>query len=223
MPRWLHGTETPLPAWADENGLVALGGTLEPERLLSAYRAGVFPWSSQPVPSWWSPDPRAVFDLNLSTPRSVRRSASRGGWRFTLDQDFTEVMRGCAHPAPGRPERQTTWITPDFVAAYEELHRRGHAHSIEVHEGDALVGGLYGVAIGGYFGGESMFHRRADASKAALFYLIERLRLGGFRLLDAQAMTPHLARIGARPVPRAEYLTRLRTALALPARLLPDP
>jgi leucyl/phenylalanyl-tRNA--protein transferase len=199
------------------NGLVAVGGTLHPDTLLSAYRAGIFPWSSDPALTWWSPDPRAIFDLTSYRPhRSVGKTARRCGWRFAVDRDFEGVMRRCAEATPERP---ATWITDDFISSYAELYRRGHAHSIEVYEGDELVGGLYGVTIGGFFGGESMFHRRADASKAAVGYLVERLRAGGFTLLDAQMPTPHLARIGAVSIPRAEYLHRLRDALAIEAKL----
>jgi leucyl/phenylalanyl-tRNA--protein transferase len=203
-----------------EEGLVALGGTLDPDTLISAYRAGVFPWSSDPVLSWWSPDPRAVFDLDSWQPhRSAARSARRGGWWFSIDRDFVGVMRACAEPGPGRP---SSWITDEFVRSYGVLHERGLAHSIEVWEGDDLVGGLYGVALGGFFGGESMFHRRTDASKAAVGHLIERLRAGGFTLLDAQVPTPHLESLGAITIPRAEYLTRLRRALPVRATLKSD-
>jgi leucyl/phenylalanyl-tRNA--protein transferase len=203
---------------AREDGLVALGGTLDPDTLVKAYRAGVFPWSSDPVLSWWSPDPRAIFDLVTWRPhRSTARSARRAGWRFSVDQDFDGVMRACAAAGPDRP---STWITDDFRRAYGELFRRGMAHSIEVWEADELVGGLYGVALGGFFGGESMFHRRTDASKAAVGYLIERLRAGGFSLLDAQVPTPHLARLGAIEIPRADYLARLRRALDQAANLI---
>jgi leucyl/phenylalanyl-tRNA--protein transferase len=196
-------------------GLVAIGGTLDPDRLVTAYRAGIFPWSSDPAVTWWSPDPRAIFDLETWRPhRTIARSARRAGWRFTMDRDFAGVMRACGESTTLRP---ATWITDDFVRAYGELHRRGVAHSVEVWEGDALVGGLYGVALGGFFGGESMFHRRTDASKAAVGYLVERLRAGGFSLLDAQVQTSHLERLGAVTIPRADYLARLRTALARPA------
>ena len=196
---------------------MALGGTLDPDTLIAAYRAGVFPWSSDPVISWWSPDPRAVFDLPTWRPhRSTARSARRSGWRFTIDRDFSGVMRACAEAGADRP---STWITDDFVRSYGELHRRGLAHSVEVWEEGELVGGLYGVALGGFFGGESMFHRRTDASKAAVGHLVERLREGGFSLLDAQVPTPHLARLGAESIPRTDYLARLRHALTLPARL----
>jgi leucyl/phenylalanyl-tRNA--protein transferase len=158
-----------------------------------------------------------VFDLPSYRPhRSVTRAARRAGWRFTVDRDFAAVMRCCAAETPARTG---TWITNEFIAAYSELHRRGHAHSIEVYEGETLVGGLYGVTIGGFFGGESMFHTRRDASKAAVAYLVERLRAGGFTLLDAQMPTPHLERIGAVAMPRDEYLHRLAEALPVPANL----
>jgi leucyl/phenylalanyl-tRNA---protein transferase len=199
------------------NGLVAVGGTLDPDALISAYSAGVFPWSSDPVLTWWSPDPRAIFDLTTwRAHRSIWRSARRAGWRFSVDRAFEAVMRSCGEATEERP---STWITDDFVRSYAELFRRGRAHSIEVWEGKELVGGLYGVALGGFFGGESMFHRRTDASKAAVAYLVERLRAGGFSLLDAQVPTPHLARLGAISIPRAEYLARLRAALTRRARL----
>jgi leucyl/phenylalanyl-tRNA--protein transferase len=196
------------------DGLVAVGGALTPESLLRAYRAGEFPWSSDPMVTWWSPDPRAIFDMERYRPsRSLRRSIRRAGWTFTLDRDFEGVMHRCAEPTPSRP---TTWITGDFVAAYTELHRRGTAHSVEVYEQDQMVGGLYGVSIGAFFGGESMFHLRPDASKAAAAHLVQHLRGRGFVLLDAQVPTPHLASLGAVEISRDEYLARLRQAIDLP-------
>jgi leucyl/phenylalanyl-tRNA--protein transferase len=199
------------------NGLVAVGGSLHADTLLAAYRSGIFPWSSDPALTWWSPDPRAIFEIDRYRPhRSVGRTARRCGWRFAIDRDFAGVMRLCAESTTDRP---ATWITQDFISSYTELHRRGHAHSIEVYEGDELVGGLYGVTIGGFFGGESMFHRRTDASKAAVAYLVERLRAGGFTLLDAQMPTPHLSRLGAVNIPRLDYLARLRAALPIAAAL----
>jgi leucyl/phenylalanyl-tRNA--protein transferase len=197
-----------------EDGLVAVGGTLHPDLLEQTYRMGVFPWSSEPAVTWWCPDPRAVFDLDgFRASHSLRKRIRQMGWTFHQDRDFEGTMRRCAEPTPDRP---ATWITDDFVAAYTELFHRGEAHSVEVYEGDEPVGGLYGVAIGGFFGGESMFHRRSDASKAALAHLVSHLRSSGFALLDAQVMNPHLARLGARDIPRAEYLRRLREAVALP-------
>jgi leucyl/phenylalanyl-tRNA--protein transferase len=201
--------------WPD--GLVAVGGTLDPDTLVSAYRAGIFPWSSEPAVTWWSPDPRAIFDLASWRPhRSIAKSARRAGWRFSVDRDFPAVMRACGESTELRP---STWITDDFLNSYAELHGRGLAHSVEVWEGDALVGGLYGVAMGGFFGGESMFHRSTDASKAAVAYLIERLRACGFSLLDAQVQNAHLERMGAVTIPRTQYLARLRAALGQPVRL----
>ena len=196
------------------DGLVAVGGAVTPESLLRAYRAGVFPWSSDPMVTWWSPDPRAIFEMERFRPsRSLRKRIRRAGWTFTVDRDFEGVMCQCAEPTPSRP---TTWITGDFVAAYTELHRRGAAHSVEVYQEEELVGGLYGVSIGGFFGGESMFHRRPDASKAALAHLVQHLRQRGFVLLAAQVPNPHLTSLGAVAISRDEYLARLRHAMALP-------
>jgi len=217
---WLDGYPDRLDH-ADPGGLVGFGGEIEPRTVLDAYRVGAFPWSSDPVATWWSPDPRPVFEIATYRPhRRLRRRMAHAGWRFTLDRDFGAVMRACAEPTP---EREETWITPDFIAAYGALHRDGHAHSVEVWEGEALVGGIYGLAIGGYFCGESMFHRRPDASKAALAHLVERLRAGGFVLFDAQYPSGHLIRIGATLLRRPAFLARLRAALAVEARLAPDP
>jgi leucyl/phenylalanyl-tRNA--protein transferase len=200
----------PLPRWAAQLGLVAVGGDLRPERLLTAYRHGVFPWYSEGEPiHWWSPNPRAVLDLDaLHVSRRLRRTVRSARFTVTVNEDFAGVIRGCAD-RPG----EGTWITADMIAAYEELHRLGHAHSVEAwHEG-RLAGGIYGVTVGGLFAGESMFTRVRDASKVALVYLVERLRQRGFRLFDIQMLTEHTARLGARAIPRAEYLRRLREAL----------
>jgi leucyl/phenylalanyl-tRNA---protein transferase len=196
-----------------DDGLVAVGGTLDPDILEKAYRMGIFPWSSAPAVSWWCPDPRAIFDLNaFRASRSLRKAVRQSGWTFHLDRDFEGTMRRCAEATSDRP---STWITEDFIASYGELHRRGLAHSVEVYEGEEAVGGLYGVAFGGFFGGESMYRRRTNASKAALSHLITHLRARGFVLLDAQVMNPHLASLGACDIPRVEFLLRLRKALAL--------
>jgi leucyl/phenylalanyl-tRNA--protein transferase len=197
-------------------GLVAVGGRLDADTLTRAYRAGVFPWSSDPEITWWSPDPRAIFDLASYAPsRSLRKSVRRAGWTFTIDGDFEGVMRACAESTDLRP---STWISEDFIAGYVELHRRGHAHSVEVREGGKLVGGLYGVTFGAFFGGESMFHRRTDASKAAVAFLVEHMKERGFELLDAQVPNPHLMSLGAIAIPRRDYLARLELALAKPAK-----
>lgn len=217
MLLWLDPKVVPDPERAQPNGLVAVGGTLAPEMLLAAYRRGLFPWSSDPVVSWWSPNPRCVFDLATWKPhRSVSKTMrQQPTWRYRVDTAFEAVMRACAAPTPDRP---STWITDDFVASYCELNRRGLAHSVEVYDGDELIGGLYGVSLGGFFGGESMFHRRTDASKAAVVSLVGRLRRGGFTLLDAQASNPHLKRLGAILIPRKKYLAQLATALTVSAK-----
>jgi leucyl/phenylalanyl-tRNA--protein transferase len=175
---------------------------------------GIFPWSSEPAVTWWCPDPRAIFELDsFRVPRSLRKQIRQSGWTFHLDRDFEGTMRRCAEPAADRP---STWISEDFIVSYSELHRRGIAHSVEVCEGEEVVGGLYGVAIGGFFGGESMFRRRSNASKAAVAHLVAHLRARGFALLDAQVMTPHLASLGAIEIRRAEFLRRLGEAMVLP-------
>src|SRR5437667_3437780 len=199
-----------LPELADDLGLVAIGGDLRPERLLQAYRNGVFPWYDEDEPiCWWSPDPRAIFELDgLHVSRRLRRTLRSGRFTLTVDRDFAGVIRGCAE---GREEG--TWITPEMIRAYDALHSLGSAHSIEAWQEGELAGGIYGVAIGGFFAGESMFTRRRDGSKVALAFLVERLRQRGFQLFDIQFRTEHTARLGAIEIPRAEYLARLRRAL----------
>src|SRR5262249_12235113 len=150
---------------AEAAGLVAVGGDLSPPRLLLAYRSGLFPWTVHPI-TWWSPDPRAVFELGaFRVSRSLRRTLLRPVFGITRDKAFRLVMEGCAAPGPGR---RTTWITPDFLEAYTRLHDQGHAHSLECWQNGQLVGGIYGVALGGFFAGESMFHKVSNASKVAL-------------------------------------------------------
>jgi leucyl/phenylalanyl-tRNA--protein transferase len=199
------------PERADEMGLVAVGGDLQPQRLLEAYRRGVFPWYDEGDPvCWWSPDPRAVIELDgLHVSRRLGRTLRSGRFSFTVNKTFGAVIRGCAH-RPG----EGTWITPDMIRAYEALHRLGHAHSVESWCGGELAGGIYGVAVGGLFAGESMFTRRSEGSKAALVFLVDRLRRQGFELFDIQFLTEHTARMGGVEIPRREYLRRLRKALA---------
>jgi leucyl/phenylalanyl-tRNA---protein transferase len=204
----------PPPDEAGDEGLLALGADLEPGTLLAAYRAGIFPMPLAGVRemTWFSPDPRGILPLaEHHVSRSLRRSARR--FTVTCDLAFGEVIAGCADARRGGG-----WITPAIRAAYERLHALGWAHSIDVwDEAGALAGGLYGVECGGLFAAESKFHARTDASKAALLALVERLRAaGGERLLDVQWTTPHLERLGARDVPRPEYLRRLAAALELP-------
>jgi leucyl/phenylalanyl-tRNA--protein transferase len=200
---------------AREYGLVGVGGDLRPETLLAAYKAGNFPWYDESMPiCWWSPDPRAIFDLNTFRPRRrLARTCKSGRFQMTINRAFGAVMRGCAD-RPG----EGTWITSAMLAGYEELHRLGHAHSVEAWHDGQLVGGLYGVALGGFFAGESMFHRQRDASNVCLVHVVNHLRQRGFVLFDTQFVTDHTARMGAIEIPRREYLRRLRAALALDVR-----
>ena len=209
----------PDPRGAEED-LVALGADLEPGTLLAAYRQGLFPMRVGPGGplGWWSPDPRGVIPLaGWHAARSLRRSARR--YDLTVDAAFPAVVAGCADPS-----RPHGWIDESFLAAYTRLHELGWAHSVEVwatgEAGRALVGGLYGVAIGGFFAGESMFHRARDASKVALLTLVEALPPAGGVLVDVQWCTPHLASLGAVEVPRDQYLTRLADAVGRPPRRL---
>ncbi|MFQ3670069.1 MAG: leucyl/phenylalanyl-tRNA--protein transferase [Verrucomicrobiia bacterium] len=211
----LHGesADFPDPRLARDDGLVAVGGDLSPELVLRAYRKGIFPWSAKPV-TWWSPQPRGIIPLDaFHIPSRLKRRLRRGEFRFTFNTAFSEVVRGCASPAPGRLD---TWITKPFLRTYTQLHHLGVAHSIETWHQNQLVGGLYGVALGGFFAGESMFHRYPNASSAALVTLLTALRDHGFVLFDTQVVTPHTARFGAIDVPRESYLSRLDHALALP-------
>ena len=206
----------PPPHLATAEGLLAVGGDLSRERLLLAYRRGIFPWYSHGEPIlWWSPDPRLVIypdQLHLS--RSLRRTLRRGTLRVTADRDFESVIAHCARIR--RPNVQGTWITPSMEAAYCDLHRVGVAHSVEVWESGRLVGGLYGLSLGRAFFGESMFSRRCDASKVALAYLVRHLESRGFHFIDCQVSSAHLARLGAREIPRRRFLEELARALKAP-------
>lgn len=196
---------------------LAVGGDLEPETLLDAYSHGIFPWPDDHGRLWWwSPDPRCVVPLDgFHVSRSLRRTLRSGRFTHTVDRAFTDVVRGCADRAEG------TWITPGYARAFQRMHELGHAHSLEVWDGDGrLVGGVYGLALGGAFMAESMFHRVTDASKVALWHLAELLRARGFTLLDAQLPTPHLQSLGAVTIRRDEYLARLAAALPLRRRFV---
>lgn len=199
-------------------GLLAIGGDLSPARLLNAYRHGVFPWSSEGQPLlWWSPDPRMVFRsgaVHLS--RRFRRSLARSTWRVRADHRFDAVVAGCAR-AP-RPGQDGTWITAEMAAAYAELHRLGHAHSIEVMDGDELAGGLYGVALGRMFFAESMFSGQGGASKVALAALASRLSGWGWPLVDAQLETAHLRTLGAEAWPRPRFLEAIAGLVEAPGQ-----
>ena len=197
-------------AW---DGLVAVGGDLSVPRLRLAYRSGLFPWTANPV-TWWSPDPRGILELDgLHVSRSLAKEIRRGAFQVTINRAFPEVIAACA--ASGK-KRGSTWIAPDFIAAYVQLHQAGGAHSLEVWQDGALAGGIYGVAINGLFAGESMFHLRDNASKVALYCLVEHLRERGFLLFDIQMATPHTRSMGAVEISRAEYLRRLRLAMEKP-------
>jgi leucyl/phenylalanyl-tRNA---protein transferase len=199
----------PDPAAADAEGLVAHGGDLEPSTLVTAYRHGIFPWPyDEESLLWWSPDPRAVLPLDaLHVSRSLARTLRSGRFRVTLNTAFPTVIDGCA-------AREETWITPALREAYVRLHALGWTHSLEVWGPDgALAGGLYGMAVGGLFAAESMFHRARDASKVALVALVQHARSVGITLLDVQVPSPHLASLGVRTIPRGEYLTLLTAAL----------
>jgi len=206
----------PDPSLAEEDGILAVGGDLSPDRLLRAYCEGIFPWFNEGSPIlWWSPDPRLVlFPDELHVSSSLARTIRRGRYRITADAAFGRVIRGCSRA--DRPGQDGTWITTEMIAAYEELHRLGYAHSFEAWSGEALVGGLYGVNVGGAFFGESMFSERPDASKVAFVRSVEFMRGNGVELVDCQVRTDHLVRLGAREIPRTEFLDRLDGLLAKP-------
>lgn len=224
--RWLSRADEPdaFPpadeALTEPNGLLAAGGDLTPARLLAAYRRGIFPWYEQGQPIlWWSPDPRAVlFPDGLKVSRSLKRSLAKGGFEVTVDTAFDRVVAGCAAP---RRYTDATWITTEMARAYSRLHRLGWAHSFETWRANELVGGLYGVAIGRVFFGESMFARVTDASKVALVRMVEALRARGFELIDCQVASQHMTSLGAVPMPRAEFLRRLAELCEPPGR--PEP
>lgn len=194
------------------DGLVAVGGDLSVSRLLLAYRSGIFPWTDDPI-TWWSPDPRGIFELDrFHVSRSLARTIRKGVFEVTVDRAFRQVIEGCAAPAP---RRRSTWISAGFVKAYTRLHREGHAHSVECWRSGQLAGGIYGVAIGGLFAGESMFRRVRDASKVALVHLCQRLAQRGFALFDIQEVTPITRQLGAVTISRDEYLKRLASAVSM--------
>lgn len=211
----------PPPQLASPSGLLAVGGDLSPARLLLAYRNGIFPWYDEGMPILWHcPDPRMVLKTeDVHLPKSLRKTIRREPFTLTLDTAFSEVVRGCAEAS--RPDQEGTWITDDMSRAYCTLHELGYAHSVEAWEGEMLVGGLYGVSLGGVYFGESMFTRAPDASKVAFAFLVEVLRSRGIHLIDCQVYTEHLARFGAKEVSRDAFLTSLNDALERPT--LPGP
>ena len=226
LPRLGANPASPFPplraALREPDGLLAVGGDLSPTRLLNAYAQAIFPWFSEGDPIlWWSPDPRVVFDtarFRLSS--RFRRALRRSEWTLSADLDFAAVMRACAL-IPRAGQDGGTWIGERMLAAYLELHRLGHAHSVEVRDGDRLVGGIYGVAIGRMFFGESMFSAESGGSKLAMAALARALAGWGWPLIDAQVENPHLLSLGARRLPRAEFAAQAAELAALPGRIGP--
>ena len=209
----------PDPRDAPFGDIVAVGGNLHPLNLRRAYARGIFPWPIEGWPlTWFSPQERAIIEFeNLKVPRSLSKVRRCAPYRLTIDAAFPDVILACARIK--RRDEQGTWITPDMFRAYCRLHEQGHAHSVEAWDGDALVGGLYGVDAGGAFAGESMFYLRPNASKLALLHLIEHLRQRGLDWLDIQVVTPHMQALGARAVTRSEFLEKLDGTLALKLKL----
>ena len=213
MPVFLLSKESisfPSPELASEEGVLAVGGDLSPERLLLAYQYGIFPWFTEKEPIlWWSPDPRFVlFPKDLKVSRSMRPYFNQQKFQVTYDQAFEQVIRQCRQPRKGQWDTDT-WITEDMVRAYVRLHKIGYAHSVEVWEKNELVGGLYGISLGKCFFGESMFTRVSNASKFGFITMVKRLQSYGFRLVDCQQQTRHLASLGAKAIPRQEFMTLL--------------
>jgi leucyl/phenylalanyl-tRNA--protein transferase len=208
----------PPPDLAESDGLLAVGGDLSTERLLRAYRMGIFPWYGDDSPIlWWSPDPRMVFVPSEWTPsRSLQRLLNKGAFTVTMDTDFPAVIEACAN-ARG-PGRDSTWITADMMKAYIRLHNEGYAHSVECRLDGELAGGLYGISLGACFFGESMFSSVSNASKVALAVLMKHLAAWSFSLVDCQVKNDHLVRLGAHEVPRAQFLAMLGEALEMETR-----
>jgi leucyl/phenylalanyl-tRNA---protein transferase len=209
----------PPPRLAEPDGLLAVGGDLSVPRLLLAYSQGIFPWYNQGDPIlWWTPDPRCIIDpADFHISRSLTKLLHRRSFITTCNQAFTQVVAACAELR----EQNGTWLGPDMRQAYGRLHQLGYAHSVECWQGEELVGGVYGVALGGCFFGESMFHRVSGASKVALLALSERLRQGGGELIDCQLPSAHLFSLGAREIPRDEFLRRLRRGGVTPSTTPP--
>ncbi len=202
----------PAHALDQPNGLLAVGGDLKPERLINAYRSGIFPWYEKDQPIlWWSPDPRSVLLPDwLHTSRSLNKILKQGHFCVTYDQQFNRVIQACGDP---RAYSSDTWITEQMLSAYSELHRLGYAHSVEVWQDDMLVGGLYGIAMGRVFFGESMFSLRANASKVGFSHLVKKLKSLGFQLIDCQVHSEHLASLGAKEIPRTRFLQLLSSQI----------
>ncbi|HEX5020129.1 MAG TPA: leucyl/phenylalanyl-tRNA--protein transferase [Candidatus Binatia bacterium] len=211
--RLLDDLVFPPPDYADPSGLIAVGGDLSSERLLEGYRVGIFPWYSEDQPIlWWSPDPRFVLELDqFKISRSLRKTLRRRIFHVTFDRVFEDVIAACA--TVSREDQSGTWITPEMKEAYIKLHGLGYAHSVEAWFEGNLAGGLYGVSLGKAFFGESMFHRKTDASKVALAVLVEKLRRWNFHFIDAQQATEHMSSLGAKEISRRIFVKKLRSAL----------
>ena len=203
----------PDPSEANDEGLIAVGGDLSTDRLLNAYASGIFPWYCEFDPiMWWSPNPRCIFyPKEMKISKSLRQTIRNKGFKVRIDTAFTEVMQQCAHVY--RPGEDGTWIIPEMIEAYTNLHNEGFAHSVEVWKDEVLVGGLYGVSLGAAFMGESMFHTERDASKVALFFLCQLALSWNFLFIDNQLPTSHLLSLGAHEIPRTEYIELLDKAL----------
>lgn len=218
MPVFILDDESafPDPALAEPDGLLAIGGDLSVERLLTAYASGIFPWFGDDSPIlWWSPDPRMVLlPSEFKRSKSLRQTLNKGLFEVKFDENFEKVIRACAETK--RKAEDGTWITPEMIRAYVTLHEQGYAHSVETYHDGKLAGGLYGISLGKAFFGESMVHLERDASKVALSALVERTREMDFRFIDAQQRTEHLRSLGARPVPRTVFLEMLKEALRYP-------
>lgn len=218
MIDWLDDVNPIFPALnkalKEPNGLLAAGGNLEAQTLLLAYQQGIFPWYEPPDPIlWWSPDPRCVLlPEQLHVSRSMRKTLSQSPFRLSCDKVFSEVMQACAAP---RSYTDRTWISAEMLEAYSRLHQLGYAHSIEVWQDDELVGGLYGIALGGAFFGESMFSRRANASKFGFIHLAQTLFKAGFSLIDCQVSSPHMLSLGAADIRRRDFQLTLEKALTV--------
>ena len=209
----------PDPEMADDSGLLGIGGDLVPERLLLAYKTGIFPWYSvgQPI-LWWSPNPRMALKIqDFHIPRSLAKTLRKEPYTITLDTAFLQVIDACA--AVERPNQEGTWITSEMRSAYNALHEKGYAHSCEAWQDGVLVGGLYGLSVGRLFSGESMFAHAPDASKIAFVHLVRQLDAWGYPLIDCQLHTQHLARFGAKEIPRKDYLQTIATLIDLPGRI----
>ena len=220
MPVFLLSEELIFPPveLSEYDGLLAVGGDLSPERLLLAYREGIFPWFTEDTEIlWWSPDPRLVlFPDELRVSRSLRQTIKKESFNITFDKSFSEVIRACAEVHSSRDGN--TWITPTMIDAYIRLHELGYAHSVEAWYGGELAGGLYGVSIGSAFFGESMFTRVSNASKVAFVFAVKQFKKWGFRLIDCQVTTEHLKRFGAREIKRTEFLRLLKESLQYKTR-----